>query len=158
MTVDQAQRDDSVSVDSAPRARAAGAVNPAIVGLLTLALVLQLGAARAISFNPESHGGVRNGAISQLLIVASYVTAVAVTATSPNVIQTLRSGWPVAALPVLAFASTAWSAYPALTLRSSISYLFTTMLGFAIAVALPPARALGVVVRAMGYICVISTA
>jgi exopolysaccharide production protein ExoQ len=158
MTADQAQQDDSIAVGAAPPARAAGAVHPAIVGLLTLSMVLQLGAARAISFSPEAHGGVHTGAISQLLILVSYVTALSVTATSPDVIQTLRRGWPVAALPVLALASTAWAAYPALTLRSAISYLFTTMLGFAIAVALPPAKALGVVVRAMGYICIISAA
>jgi exopolysaccharide production protein ExoQ len=158
MAADQAQRDDAISVDAAPRARKADAVNPAIVRWLTLCLVLQLGAARAISYNPEASEGVRSGAISQVLILVTYVTAVAVVATSPNVIQTLRRGWPVAALPVLAFASTAWSAYPTLTLRSAISYLFTTLLGFAIAMALPPAKALGVVVRAMGYICIICTA
>ena len=132
-------------------------VRPGVAAVLTLCLVLQGGMARVFSFDPGSDEGTRGTFVSQLLILATYAVTLAVLAMSPNGLRMLTRCWPVSILPVIAAVSALWSVYPVMTLRSAISYAFTTLLGFAIA-TLPPALALGVVVRAMGYVCILSAA
>jgi exopolysaccharide production protein ExoQ len=154
-TVDDAE---ILPVRTTPQSPPVAGFHPVVVPLLTLCLVMQMGFARALSFDPASADGTRGGPASQLLILATYAVTLGVLAISPNGFQMLARCWPVSALPVIAALSSLWSVYPVLTLRSAISYAFTTLLGFAIATALPPAVALGVVVRAMAYVCVISAA
>ena len=133
-------------------------VRPGVAAVLTLCVVLQLGLARMFSFDPGSDEGTRGTFASQLLILATYTVTLAVVAVTPNSLRVLARCWPVCVLPALAAVSSLWSVYPLMTARSAISYAFTTLLGFAIATALPPALALGVFVRAMGYVCILSAA
>jgi O-antigen ligase len=68
----------------------------------------------------------------------------------------MRLCWPVILLPALAILSSLWSVFPIATFRAGVSYGLATLLGFTIAGALQPALALRVVIRAMGYCCVLS--
>jgi exopolysaccharide production protein ExoQ len=131
---------------------------PILVSLLTFSLVLQFGLARIVSFNPSGADGTHGNFLSHILVLLPYVVTFMVLGSSRNAIPLVRKCWPVAALPALAMISLLWSVYPVATFQAGISYLFTTMLGFAIAAVAPPVAAVGIVVRAMGYICILSAA
>ena len=159
-TVQRARSEWPVQAPSAPtaRSRSSRIPHPAIVSLLTFGLVLQMGLARVLSFNPSGDNATRGTVISQLLLLFTYLIGAATLATAPHAAQILRRCWPMLALPAFAMLSSLWSVYPALTLRAAIAYALTSLLGLAVAVYLPPLKALGVMVRAMGYICILSAA
>jgi exopolysaccharide production protein ExoQ len=131
--------------------------SPFVAPLLTTCLVLQLGVARAFSFDP-SQGIADGNPASHLLILATYAITLAILATNPKAMAVMRQCWPIMALPLLAITSSLWSAWPLLSFKSGISYGLTTLLGFAIAISLPPSIALGVLIRAMAYVCIVSAA
>ena len=129
----------------------------AVARLLTFSLVLQWGGARIFNFDPTAvDGGTQGTIISQLLILLTNAITFWVLVNSPRSRALLRQCGPIVLLPGLAIVSALWSVYPYLTLRSAISYALSTLLGFAIAGALPPLMAFAVMVRAMGYCCVLS--
>jgi exopolysaccharide production protein ExoQ len=125
--------------------------------LLTLCLVLQWGGARIFNFDPSAmDGGTKGTALSQVLLFSTNAVALWIVLASPNARDLVRRCWPIMLLPGLAIVSAVWSVYPYLTLRAGISYAFTTLLGFALAGALPPVVALAVLIRAMSCCCLMS--
>src|SRR5215475_996733 len=127
--------------------------------LITLCLVLQWGGARIFNFDPSAtDGGTKGTALSQVLLFSTNAVALWLVLTSPNTRDLVRRCWPLMLLPGLATVSALWSVYPYMTFRAGLSYTFTTLLGFALAGALPPVLALAALIRAMSYCCLLSVA
>jgi O-antigen ligase len=115
-----------------------------------------MGGARIFSFSASAAEGSVDSMLSRSLLLFTYLITLVVLTTSPNALPVMRRCWPVLALPAVATLSTLWSANPKLTLQSALSYWSTTLLGCAIATLTPPAITLRIVLRAMGYICLLS--
>jgi exopolysaccharide production protein ExoQ len=121
--------------------------------LLTFCLVLQLGGARALDTGGEV--GDRAG---QILLLLTFVVGLVVLVQSRAATIVYRASWPILFLPLLAIISSVWSIWPYLTLKMGVTYWLTTLSALALAVTAPPPVALGALVRAMGYTCILSAA
>src|SRR6185503_12026834 len=73
-------------------------------------------------------------------------------------VQEVVRNWPLLALPVLALISTAWSDYPAWTLRAGVQYLVTTIIGIMAASCLKPQHFLSSLFFALALMTILSVA
>jgi exopolysaccharide production protein ExoQ len=103
-----------------------------------------------------SSGGWVGSTAIQIVTLASELFAIAVFLTSRDAARLLIKCWPILILIAIAFASTAWSRNPILTLQASNRFMATALLGFAVAVKLPQYRCIRFVVRTMVLGCLLS--